>query len=276
MMKISIKTMLASAMVALMAFTTACSSTEEAAKQKDEARVRQETAMRMWQERCQQAGEKIYKTIDDIDGIFLIKTRSYEAKDHYDQFKMSDPYGRDLFGEGYISSFMKGFNTRGLNAGEDLSARKKGYLFVDANDPKLGTLHRYTPRIEEPWQFDKSYLKGYTRLVMDSTPITAKQRARYGITYEDISTRQERDYWIAGSSLRVIDMETGELIAERIGYMVDWAQGSTAGGRAPWLFAADNACPAFPERRGSVGQADQTYRFVEKVLKPKSINRKGD
>lgn len=262
------KTVLWGFFAVLVACAAACSSTEEAAKQKDEARVRQETAMHMWRERCKQAGEKIYKTAENVDGIFLMKIRSYKTGDNYDQFSMSDPYGGNSSEELYIISFMKGFNIPELSAGEDLSARENGYSFVEANDPKSGTLHRYTPRIEEPWQIDKSYLKGYTRLVMDSTPITAKQRARYGVTYDDISTKEERDHWIAGSSLRVIDMDTGEVLAERIGYMVDWAQGNTIGGRAPWLFAADNACPAFPEKRGFVGQYRQTYRFVEKVLKP--------
>lgn len=101
---------------------------------------------------------------------------------------------------------------------------------------------------------------------------------RYGVTYDDISTREEREYWIAGSSLKVIDMQTNEIIAERIGYMVDWAQGSRAGQRSPWLFAADNACPGFqwnlnfPVTRsnggGSSQQPGQTITFVEKVLKP--------
>lgn len=50
---------------------------------------------------------------------------------------------------------------------------------------------------------------------------------------------------VEGSSLRVLDLQTNEVIAERIGYMMDWAQGSQAGGRSPWLFAADYACPSF-------------------------------
>jgi hypothetical protein len=65
------------------------------------------------------------------------------------------------------------------------------------------------------------------------------------------------------------------VIAERVGYMVDWAQGSQAGGRSPWLFAADTACPSFrkdPSARkvqpDSTAQPGQTYRFVSKVLKP--------
>jgi len=53
---------------------------------------------------------------------------------------------------------------------------------------------------------------------------------RYGVTYEDISTREERDHWIAGSSLKVIDVQSGEVLAERIGYKIDRAQGSRARG----------------------------------------------
>jgi site-specific recombinase len=99
---------------------------------------------------------------------------------------------------------------------------------------------------------------------------------RFGVTYDDISTREEREYWIAGSSLKVIDLETKEVIAERIGYMVDVFQGSKAGARSPWLLAADHACPSFqrnsvrPPVHSSVSQLRQTQRFVEKVLRPKN------
>jgi hypothetical protein len=74
----------------------------------------------------------------------------------------------------------------------------------------------------------------------------------------------------------VIDLKTNEVIAERIGYMMDWAQGSRAGARQPWLFAADMACPNFqrntllpPLRSHSFSaQPSQTLDFVESVLKP--------
>jgi hypothetical protein len=63
-------------------------------------------------------------------------------------------------------------------------------------------------------------------------------------------------------------LQTNAVIAERIGYMVDRAQGSTGGFRSPWLFAADNACPLFSSRQGASAQLLQTEEFVEKVLKP--------
>ena len=113
--------------------------------------------------------------------------------------------------------------------------------------------------------------------VLDTASAPGKA-PRYGVVYDDISTREEREYWIAGSSLKVVDLQTNEVIAERIGYMVDWAQGSRAGQRSPWLFAADNACPDFHIRYKNLAagqrshaasvQPYQTLDFVEKVLKP--------
>ncbi|MBL0209276.1 MAG: hypothetical protein IPP84_15475 [Propionivibrio sp.] len=83
--------------------------------------------------------------------------------------------------------------------------------------------------------------------VLDEVPAPGPA-PRYGVTYDDISTREERDYWIAGSSLKVIDLKTNEVMAERIGYMMDRGQGNTSGGRAPWLLAADHACPRLSKK----------------------------
>ena len=84
------------------------------------------------------------------------------------------------------------------------------------------------------------------------------------LIYDDIFIHEERKYWIAGSSLRVIDLAINEVMTERIGYMIDLGQGNTGGGRAPWLHATRHACPAFPGSRGD--QSHQTLDFVEKVL----------
>ncbi len=256
----------------------ACTTTPspERVKQQAEAKARQETAMRMWKERCAtKAGVKIHRTVDNVDGIFLMKIRPDDIMNYGDQFKMDDPYGSDSTGDRYILNFLKGFyhqqSDKPIAAG---SPPREGYRYVEAVDPKDGRQYRYTGRVEEPWQTDRAYLKGYTRFVFDKVPANGTH-PRYGVTYDDISTQEEREYWIAGSSLRVIDLKTNEVIAERIGYMVDWAQGSTVGYRSPWLFAADNACPDFNSdnvRRvpgpGSSAQASQTIVFVEKVLKP--------
>ena len=231
-------------------------------------RSRLQTAEAMFQDRCKKAGVTIHRTAENVEGVFLMKLRP-DRINFGEQFAMDDPYGRDLRGEGYLLTFLRG-SYQAQTKGTPLPGAppRLGYLYVEAVDPKDGKRYRYTGRIEEPWQFDKSYLKGYKRFVMER--IDAPGPApRYGITYDDISTREEREYWIAGSSLRVIDLKTQEVMAERIGYMMDRAQGSGAGGRSPWLFAADHACPSFAPRHGSTAQPYQTLDFAESVLKPK-------
>lgn len=246
-----------------------------------QAKQRRERAYAMWQERCKKSGEFIRKTVENVEGIYLVNIRTElnnnQGEQPEDQFRLSDPYGHDLWGDGYMISFLRGsFTWHRTDPLPPGWPPYLGYRYVEAVDYKDGKLTRYTGRIEEPWQRDKNYLKGHLEYVMDRQPISTRS-TRYGVKFEDISTQEEREHWIAGSSLKVIDLETQEVLAERIGYMVDWAQGSRAGGRQPWTFAADNACPSFsrdypqplhdPTHTGR-NQPRQTQRFVEKVLKP--------
>jgi hypothetical protein len=238
---------------------------------------RQAKAMAMLEERCKISGEKIYKPVNDVDGFQLLKVRP-SSINFDDQFRLDDPYGRDFGGDAYIQSFLRGtYQTENRDIPKDGPPRL-GYLYVEVHNPVDGQRYRYTGRVEEAWQADKSYLRGHMRFVV-SKAVSDGPPPRYGVTHDDISTQEEREYWIAGSSLKVIDLRTNEVIAERIGYMVDAAQGRRGGGRSPWLFAADYACPSFlgkyKVRPGSSGpafpsQLYQTLDFVEKVLKPSS------
>jgi hypothetical protein len=242
---------------------------------RSEQRSRGQAAMAMFAERCKKSGEFIHRTVTDVDGILVMKVRP--DKINFDQqFAMTDPYGDDFGGEDYTESFLRGFhaqNSGSANLPAGVAPEVAGFQYVEAVSSVDGVRYRYTGRVEEPWLTNKSYLKGYLRFVADrSSPGTPPPR--YGVTYDDISTREEREHWIAGSSLRIVDLATNEVIAERIGYMVDAGQGSRAGGRAPWLFAFDNACPSFVSgsrsgRRAAPFARYQTARFVEKVLKPR-------
>ncbi len=240
-----------------------------------ERRERAAIAKAMFEERCKKAGIFIHRKVPDVEGILVMKLRPRETN-YGKQFQMDDPYGHDLGGDGYLVSLLRGSfqaNTKGtLPPG---SPPRTGYRYVDAADPTDGKRYRYTGRLEEPWQRDKSYSKGYIRFVMDKAPAPGEP-PRYGLTYDDISTRQEREYWIAGSSLRVVDTQTGEVLAERIGYMWDPGQGNNSGGRSPWLLAANYACPSFyripgsqPDGRASGRQSRQALDFVESVAVPK-------
>lgn len=266
--------LLGSAVLALSACGTAASS-------RGIDKSRQEVAIAMWKERCQKAGEFIHQTVEGVEGVYLMKLRPKNSNEG-NQFELDDPYGRDVGGTGVISSFLR------LGAPPDKplpATTTKGYRYVVAKDLDDGQLYRFTGSwvstrkkdVTSPWiqaelkQNPNFDLNIYDYVLQKAPP---NPLPRYGVTWDDISTREEREYWIAGSSLKVIDLQTNKVIAERVGYMVDWAQGSRAGNRSPWLFAADTACPVFAnpaDRRQpeATAQPGQTYRFVSKVLKPK-------
>jgi len=208
----------------------------------------------MFAERCKKSGEFIHRTAQNVEGVFLMKIRPKEIN-YGDQFKMDDPYGRDFGGDAYIRSFLRGFF--------EVNYKRP--------DPKDGKRYRYTGRIDQPSLRDKRYGEWVREFAIDKVSATGPM-TRYGVTYDDISTREEREYWIAGSSLKVIDLQTNEVMAERIGYMMDRGQGDRNSGRSPWLLAADNACPEFAPRHGSTAQPLQTENFIEKVLKPSLEN----
>ncbi|QLI81222.1 hypothetical protein HZU75_06570 [Chitinibacter fontanus] len=218
---------------------------------------RKQKAWALYQQRCKISGEKIYQTIDNVDGLLLIKVRPDEIN-FSEQFLLSDPYGRDLGGDGYLESFLYG---RSNNGQIDNKSIHGGFNYIDTVDPKNGVTYRYTGYIDQPWLRDKKYGEWVREFTLTKTIAPNEPVPRYGITYDDISTREDRELWIAGSSLRVIDLQTNVVVAERIGYMIDIDQGNISGGRSPWLLATRNACPAYPD-------IYQTRNFVEKVLKP--------
>ena len=240
-------------------------------------------AQAMFAERCKTAGERIYRTVDDVEGIYLLKIRP-EGTNYGDQFKLDDPYGHDSSGDRYILNFLRGFYHQRTDYPVLGAPPKIGYLYLEAIDQGDGRRYRYTGSVKDITHTDSILMGGdgkrkfVTRdFVFDKVPAPGSA-PRYGVTYDDISTREEREYWIAGSSLKVIDLKTNEVIGERVGYMMDWAQGSRAGARSPWLYAADHACPGFqgnPLRPltqsyggGSSAQPGQALIFVEKILHP--------
>ena len=266
--------------VATLLLLTACGTPAQKTPDAAAPKSRLATAEAMFQERCKTAGEKIYRTADNVEGVFLMKLRP-KGINYGDQFKMDDPYGRDLDGEGYIETFVRGSYElmRPKNPRPGWPPRL-GYRYVEALDPKDGMRYRYTGAIKDVTHTSSILIGGTGKtfvtkdFVLDKVPAPADP-PRYGITYDDISTHEEREYWIAGSSLKVIDLKTNEVMAERIGYMMDPGQGDNGGGRSPWLHAADHACPdfhRFPDPvvvvPGASAQIRQAQDFVEKVLKP--------
>lgn len=238
----------------------------EMRQQESSARTKVADAERRFQERCKTAGEFIYSSVENVEGVLVMKERAKEYN-HGEQFRMDDPYGFDVSGDGYIENFLKDRNEKGSLVHDGI---KRGYRYVDVINPTDGKRYRFTGRVDQPFLRDPNYAKWVREFVLDKA-LTTEPAPRYGVTYDDISTREDREYWIAGSSLRVIDLQTNEIMAERIGYMMDPGQGATGqgGSHSNWERARRHACPAFPATSdGHPFTGYQSRDFVEKVVKP--------
>jgi len=244
-------------------------------KQKKERNAAYDAADAQFLMRCKSAGVKIYRTVDNVEGVLLMKLRP--KWNPYDQNQI-DPYGYDYsMNEGYIESFLLRRNETGSLFADPEKAPYPGYRYVDVIEAD-GKRYRYTGYMKEVGKKTAEYV-ARERLKDPTFPdgifefslkrTLAKGPApRYGVTYDDITTPEERKMWIAGSSLRIIDLKTNEVIAERIGYMIDRGMGNIGGGRSPWQHAARWACPKFPGTERPE-QIYQTRHFTEQVLKIK-------
>ncbi|WP_293602779.1 MULTISPECIES: hypothetical protein [unclassified Polaromonas] len=226
-------------------------------------------AQALFDERCKTAGEKIYKTVDGVEGVAWMKWRPSGLP--HDQFALDDPYGKDCSGEGCILKLLR-VNETPAAAKAPNPILSSAYKFVETIDPSDGIRYRYKGISKAITDVSRDeFLRHVQRTgygadtngrfsALQREPID-KFSVDFGIVWDDVSTRADREYWIAGGSLKVIDIRTNEVIAERLGYLIDTGQGSTAGAREPWGWAQSYApkCPQQPKN---------SVDFVIRVLKP--------
>lgn len=229
--------------------------------------ARYNAAHALFQERCKTAGEKIYRTVEGVEGVVLLKVRpgyGYPAESEDNLISTErDPNWPDAGlpnqynGEDYIKNFLL---WEQLQDGQDkrlprgyLNNKRSdlpGYQYVDVLSEDQ-TIYRY--RLADPGNIDTSKLE---RSVLQGKP------ARYAVTYTNDLNESDRKHWVAGTTVLVVDTQTSETIAESTWYSFEPGFGSKAGFRLPWRLAY--TCP---ELRGT--QSYATRFFIDQILKPK-------
>jgi membrane protein implicated in regulation of membrane protease activity len=272
-----VKLLCATAVLAAFVYPVA-THVEKRKQQHDESKDRLAKAMAQFEMRCKSAGEKISRTVESVEGVVWMRWRDTNKNDS-DQFKLDDPYGHDCGDDACIGDLLRVSKGAELNP-DGAKHHTKGYRFVETTDPS-GQRYRYVGAMKLRPIWTEEAIAREKKLTgkgagpsdhvfsLERQPIS-QFTARYGITWDDISTREDREHWIAGGSLKVIDLQTNEVVAERVGYMMDRGLGSKAGFRSPWGAAPWNACPAFAQAPG--GGPFRSYRtrdFVLKVLQTK-------
>ena len=214
-----------------------------------EWRKRYEPAKARFDQLCQNAGEKIYRTADNVDGILLLKVRGDDEKyqdnsynPRKDQMWEDAAVESESKREGYIASFLPYFS-------------HVHYDYVDVLQ-KDGSIIRYSG----DWHMsDKPF----------NQEINPPHPARYAVTYENDISWENRKHWIAGTTIKVIDTKTNELMAEKTMYAFVPALGYSELEQNPNPWGRGMRCPS-----GESEFEQRTVTFAIKVLIPSNLSRR--
>lgn len=232
-----------------------------------EYKERYAKAKALFEERCKSAGESIRRTIDDVEGVFLLRVRpKHQNRSGYDSMYPGAALIGKSSDEEYIASFLRyeiegtGNTQRSMQL-SDKPTSIRGYSFVDAYDLSDGKRYRYT-NIYGPNNFPPATYMPTPSL---NKMLATDDPPRYAVTYEDLVDPEDRKYWVAGTVLKVLDTKTNEVIAEQTRYLFDTGLGGTDGHRNPWGWASSYVpgCSRDPRFYG------ETRFFVDQVLKIK-------
>ena len=217
---------------------------QKAAEKEAEWRKRYEPAKARFDQLCQNAGEKIYRTADNVDGILLLKVRGDDEK-YQDSFynPRKDQMWEDAAveseskQEGYIEEFLLRSN---------LSFPR--YIYADVLQKDNSIIRYSIYKVNQEWVEDKQ--------------LNPHPRARYAVTYENDISWENRKHWIAGTTIKIIDTKTNELMAEKTMYAFVPELGYSKFEQNPNPWGRGMRCP------DENSYEQKTVIFVSKVLIP--------
>lgn len=231
-----------------------------------------EEAKAYYKDKCEKvAGIRIYKTVPEVEGLVLMKVRP-ERTDR----ELADPmwpgaaFGRESSADGYISSFLRyehraeGSKLRGYINTDKRPDGLPGYRWVEAIDPKDGQRYRYKLEYKEVTHISSVTIGGdgkpftVRENVLDKTPSPSKTSPRYAVTFEDHVIPEERAMWVASSTVKVLDLQTNELLGEMTRYAMSYIHSPQRS--MPWL--NHSICPY------AVSSGTATRQFVDQILIP--------
>ena len=223
---------------------------QKAAEKEAEWRKRYEPAKARFDQLCQNAGEKIYRTADNVDGILLLKVRG-EGEKYQDSFynPRKDQMWEDAAVESeskrerYIEEFLLRSN---------LSFPR--YIYADVLQKDNSIIRYSIYKVNQEWVEDKQ--------------LNPHPRARYAVTYENDISWENRKHWIAGTTIKIIDTKTNELMAEKTMYAFVPELGYSKFEQNPNPWGRGMRCPMESEFK------QRTVTFAIKVLIPSNLSRR--
>ncbi|GHT96017.1 hypothetical protein FACS1894116_12450 [Betaproteobacteria bacterium] len=215
----------------------------EQVKERTKRQTYAQEAYDYFHKKCaEDSGRFVYKPVETPqDSVYMMKPRKAATyQELNDQFWMGDPYAGSHLGEGddVVKAEARVLLRGGLvKKGGDVISPVSFVEAPDFVDQKRSWRYTMKPT--------GIMIQGYGRSA--SAPLIPEMRAdrdsvdaiqsRYGYTWDDLSTLEDRNHWVAKSRLQIVDLKTNEVIAERIGYVIEEGFGSKGEGsaRSPWM-----------------------------------------
>jgi len=201
-------------------------------------------ARKIFYDRCATAGEKVYKTVDNVEGILLLNVRGMNNNGYegYDLHWPDAALPREASRDSYIHGFLKK-----VYGDDDKSKGSKYKYYFDYVDVKEEhEIMRYRIDTENNGKLKKE----------PSPP----ELARYAVYFTNHDNMEDRKIGIAGTTITIADSFTGEKMAESTSYaFIRFRLGSAKSKN--WYNAIK--CPK------NKSETYVTRNFVNQVIKPK-------
>ena len=154
-------------------------------------------------EQCKKSGEQIYRTVENVDGVRLLKIwRGQNA--------VND--GKELW---------RSYNDPQWEYAAWDVAGGKSYIGYFLNNPKNSMGYSFVDVVLDDKQIER-YLGEYHGSLDGNLPdivdteLNPIEPAQYAITFENNTAPELRKHWIAGTTFKIMDLQTNELLAEKI------------------------------------------------------------
>jgi hypothetical protein len=179
-----------------------------------------------------EAGEFIYKTVEDVEGIILLRPRVKANYEYSHLYAFEDPYGFEADPAFFVYPGWYTYYETASNSMEQGPTYTR-YFGYDGRNPE--TLQKANE---------------------------AQRKSRYGYTWRGVVRPHDRENGIGGGEVILVDLETNEVLAVHRGYAqfkMDERMGLL---KAGWR----KRCPSIQATGGPYGH------FILKALKPGNRN----
>lgn len=189
-----------------------------------------------------EAGEFIYKTVDNVEGLYMMRPREKVNDDKLQHlYALEDPYA---------------YSDIETDAPQKLFINPPWWRYKFLEIRKAGSTYGQDSGTQ--------YLR-YFGYVQDKSPMSVEEasslKSRYGYIWRGIKRSHDRELGIAGGELIVMDLQSNEVLAMRRGFI---RSGDVRNLTGVWWLGG-HVCPKYKHANA------YTYEFVSKVIRPTSI-----